>query len=63
MVLINMIDCEFKDGITPSGGVRSEVYYFDINGQSVDKDQATVGIIREFDAEGNLIQETRANLK
>ena len=36
---------------------KSEVYYFDENGNSVDKDQASRIIIRKLDESGNLINE------
>lgn len=57
-----MLDHESKDGPTPAGGVRSEIYYFDADDNCVDKSKAVKAIIRELDDKGNLIQETRANI-
>lgn len=54
---------ETQKGPTPAGGVASEIYYFDGEMNLVDKKRAFYAVIRELDAGGNLIQETRANLK
>ncbi|WP_371366283.1 hypothetical protein SRRS_07110 [Sporomusa rhizae] len=54
---------EIHKGPTPSGGVSSEIYYFDSDMNPVDKKLASFAVIRELDKDGNLIQETRANLK
>jgi hypothetical protein len=53
---------EVKEGPTPAGGVKAEIYYFDNNNKSVDKAGASRAIIRELDANGNLISETTANI-
>lgn len=57
-----MIDFESKTGPTPYGGVKSEIYYLDNQGNPIDKSKATTAIIRELDSKGNLIQETRAKM-
>jgi hypothetical protein len=54
---------EVLEGPTPAGGILSEIYYFDSEMQSIDKGKATYAITRELDSKGNLILETRANLK
>ena len=46
------------DGPTPNGGVYSEIYYFDSNGNPVDEEKAARCVIRECDKNGNLIHET-----
>ncbi len=43
---------------TPCGGIYSEMYFFDDNGNSVDEVDAVRCVIRECDAEGNLLNET-----
>ena len=53
-----MANPEILEGPTPAGGVRSEIYYFDRSGNSVDKSKAVRVIIRELDKDGNLILET-----
>ena len=50
-------------GPTPNGGATSEIIYLDDQERSVSKEQATRAIIRELDPEGNLINETVADLK
>lgn len=37
---------------------KTEVYYFDDNGNKVEPEKATKGVIRELDENGNLISET-----
>ncbi len=54
---------EVREGPTPAGGILSEIYYFDSEMQSIDKGKAIYSIIRELDDNGNLILETRVNLK
>ena len=43
---------------TPCGGVYSEIFYLDDNGNSVEAEEATKFVIRECDSDGNLIKET-----
>ena len=54
---------EVLEKSTPAGGVVSEIYYFDDEMNPIDKSNATYAVIRELDDIGNLILETRANLK
>lgn len=37
---------------------RVETYYFDDNGNMVEPEKATKGVIRELDENGNLVRET-----
>ncbi len=53
---------ETKDGPTPSGGVRSTIYYEDAQGNPVDKAAATNVMIVEFDKDGNSIRRTYGTL-
>lgn len=45
---------------TPCGGVYSEIFYLDDNGNPVEAEEATKFVIRECDSDGNLIKETYA---
>lgn len=53
-----MATYERIDGPTPNGGAYSEIYYFDANNNPVDESKAVRCVIRECDADGNLIHET-----
>lgn len=46
------------DGDTPNGGAYCEIFYLDSKNNFVDSSAATKCIIRECDADGNLIVET-----
>ncbi len=46
------------DGPTPNGGVYSEIYYYDENGQEVGPENAVIAYGCEFDAQGKTIKET-----
>ena len=52
-----------SEGVTPSGGAYSEIYYFDDDGNSVSKESASKCVIRECASDGNLIQETFGTVK
>mgnify|MGYP007013893314 CR=1 FL=1 len=47
------------DGLTPAGGDYSEIWYFDDNGNVVNKSEATTFIVRECMKDGTLISSTR----
>jgi hypothetical protein len=49
---------EGRPGPTPSGGVRSTVYYRDSRGHLTPKSKATDVEIVEFDARGNQVART-----
>ena len=49
---------ERHNGKTPAGGDYSEVYYMNDKMESVDKKEATKGIIRECKKDGTIVQET-----
>lgn len=49
---------EAREGETPAGGVRSEIYYKDDKGEPVDKSEATAAEIVEYNAEGEVIART-----
>jgi len=53
---------ERRDGPTPKGGDYSEMFYFDDDGNSVDKTVATKVIVRECKNDGTLIKEIFANI-
>ena len=53
-----MVNKEVVTGKTPNGGVMSEAYYFDSDGNSADKSIASVIKIRELDERGKLVFET-----
>lgn len=57
-----MIKHETHEGATPAGGVRSDIIYMDKKGNVVNRTKATWAKIREFDQNGNIIQETRGTL-
>ena len=44
---------EFEEELT-----KSEIYYFDENGDVTDKDSATTAILTEYDKDGNRVRET-----
>ena len=48
---------ERREGATPNGGVYSELWYLDKNGNVVDEKEAVRCVIRECDREGNTIAE------
>jgi len=54
---------ERRDRPTPSGGDYSEVFYFDDNGNNVDKTVATKAVIKECREDGTVINEIFANIK
>lgn len=41
---------------------RSEIFYFDEKGNTVDKVHAVKAIVREYDENGELVNETFANI-
>jgi len=41
---------------------KTEIYYFNDEGEIVKKEEATNVIVRELDKDGNLIKETRARM-
>ena len=45
-------------GPTPSGGVYSEIYYFNDTHEVVEPEEATIGVIREYKGNGILVNET-----
>ena len=49
---------EVHVGPTPKGGVRSEAYYSDADGNAADKSVATRMEIVEFDAAGEVLGRT-----
>ncbi|VTT96577.1 unnamed protein product [Gemmataceae bacterium] len=50
-----MVTEESKDGPTPSGGVRSTIYYTDDEGRPADKASATRTMIVEWNERGESI--------
>jgi hypothetical protein len=54
---------ETSDGPTPNGGVSSEIIYSDDNGNPVEKAQATQAEIREYDAQGKVINRTYGKIR
>jgi hypothetical protein len=54
---------ERRDGPTPKGGDYSEVFYFDNNGNSVDKDVASKVIVKEYKSDGTVINEVFATIR
>ena len=54
---------ERKNHPTPNGGDYSEIFYFDDDGNRVDKAVATKAVIRECKKDGTLINEIFANLR
>jgi hypothetical protein len=59
----SIITSERKDGPTPNGGDYSEIFYFDNDGNSVDKAVATRAIVRECKNDGTVVNEVYANLR
>lgn len=57
----NVMAMERLQGPTPSGGVSSEVFFYNERGEC-EKSEATRAIVRELDADGNLINETWTQL-
>src|SRR5262249_55568878 len=53
---------ESREGPTPNGGVRSEAYYSNDQGEPVDKSVATCIEIVEYDAEGKVVGRTYGTL-
>ena len=53
---------ESREGPTPNGGVRSEAYYSNDQGEPVDKSVATRIEIVEYDAEGKVVGRTYGTL-
>lgn len=53
-----MASIERRNGPTPNGGVASEIYYTNDEGELVDKEYATRAEIVELDAQGNRINST-----
>ncbi|HOV80808.1 MAG TPA: hypothetical protein PK728_12015 [Bacillota bacterium] len=49
-------------GLTPAGGVRSDIVYMDDQGNVVDKSKATRAVIREMDRNGKVLRETFGTL-
>jgi hypothetical protein len=47
---------------TPNGGDYSEIFYFDDDGNNVDKEVATKAIVRECKKDGTVINEIFANI-
>ena len=43
---------------TPMGGVKSEIFYMDMDWNPTDKEEATMAMIHELDENGHLIAET-----
>lgn len=56
------IMADFKKRLEARKKIRSEIFYFDENGKSVDKVHAVKAIVREYDENGELINETFANI-
>ena len=52
---------ERRDKPTPNGGDYSEIFYYDDDGNSVDKTVATKAVIREYKADGTVINEIFAD--
>jgi hypothetical protein len=53
---------EKREGLPPNNGIRTEIYYFDDQDNPVKKSDSTKVMIRELDANGNLIFETFATV-
>ncbi len=49
---------ESRNHKTPAGGVRSTIFYYDDHWNPVDKDEATMCDIHEYDENDTLIQST-----
>jgi len=57
-----MITSERREHQTPNGGDYSEIFYFNDEGNIVDKEAATKAIIKEYKKDGSLVYETFANI-
>lgn len=53
---------DFYKNLEEKKKIRSEVFFFDENGKSVDKVHAVKAIVREYNEKGELINETFANV-
>jgi len=58
----SLITSERRDNPTPNGGDYSEIFYFDDDGNSVDKTVATKAIIKEYKKDGTVINEIFADI-
>jgi hypothetical protein len=58
----SIITSERMDQKTPNGGDYSEIFYYDDDGNSVDKKVATKAIVREYKYDGTFICETFADI-
>lgn len=54
---------ETKKGRTPNGGDYSKIFYFDKDGNSVDKKKASFCRILEFKNDGTIVGELHATVK
>lgn len=52
---------EYVYGPTPNGGVRAEAHYLNVKHEYAKKELAEIIIIKEFDADGDIIIETIMN--
>jgi len=57
-----IITSERRDKPTPNGGDYSEIFYFDDDGNSVDKTVATKAVVKEYKIDGTLINEIFADI-
>jgi len=57
-----IITSERRDGPTPNGGDYSEIFYFDDDGNSVDKTEATKAVVKEYKNDGTVINEIFADI-
>ena len=57
-----LITSERRDKPTPNGGDYSEIFYFDDDGNSVDKTVATKAVVKEYKNDGTLINEIFADI-
>jgi|GEM_PF-898870 len=58
----SIITSERRNHSTPNGGDYSEIFYYDDDGNSVDKKIATKAIVREYKKDGTLINEIFADI-
>ena len=58
----SVITSERRDKPTPNGGDYSVIFYFDDDGNSVDKTVATKAIIKEYKSDGTVINEIFADI-
>ena len=56
----SIITSERRDNPTPNGGDYSEIFYFDDDGNSVDKTAATRAIVKEYKNDGTVVNEVFA---